>query len=82
MSQRGGGRGRASHGRATQKQTSGPSQQERHLPHAQASSSGAVRRPGTQMVIHTRYEIRYKILMYSDMRILFQKWLYSEVNIL
>ncbi|KAG5317323.1 AUB protein, partial [Pseudoatta argentina] len=51
MSQRGGGRGRASHGRASQKQTSSTHQQEQQqqqqLPHAQASAStGAVRRPG------------------------------------
>lgn len=48
MSQRGGGgRGRASHGRATQKQQSSVHQQEQQLPHAQASTStGAVRRPG------------------------------------
>lgn len=53
MSQRGGGgRGRASHGRATQKQTSAAFQQEQQLPHAQASTStGAVRRPG-QSAVH------------------------------
>ncbi|XP_011630854.1 piwi-like protein Siwi [Pogonomyrmex barbatus] len=49
MSQRG-GRGRGSHGRASQKQTSSM-HQEQQLPHAQASSSsGAVRRPGQSAV--------------------------------
>lgn len=55
MSQRGGGRGRASHGRATQKQTSSAQQQQQpqQLPHAQPSaSSGAIRRPGVQQVIY------------------------------
>ncbi|XP_071559445.1 piwi-like protein Siwi isoform X2 [Temnothorax nylanderi] len=48
MSQRGGGKGRASRGRATQK-PAGSTPQEQHLPHAQVpSTSGAVRRPGTQ----------------------------------
>lgn len=49
MSQRGaGGRGRASRGRAIQKQTSSTHQQEQQqLPHAQASTSiGTVRKPG------------------------------------
>jgi len=58
MSQRGGGRGRASHGRGAQKQTHSTHQQEQHLPHAQAStSSGAVRRPGqstAQSVIYIK----------------------------
>jgi len=64
MSQRGGGgRGRASRGRATQK-PSGSTPQEQHiLPHAQAStSSGAVRRPGVQTVIHT-YTREMKYIM-------------------
>lgn len=38
-------RGRGSRGRAIQQRAS-TSQQEQQLPHAQASSSGAVRRPG------------------------------------
>lgn len=53
MSQRGEGRGRASHGRAIQKQTSSAHQEQQQLPHAQPSISGAaVRRPGIQQVIY------------------------------